>query len=135
VPGSSLRKLLPDEAMNCPECAQPPTLVGQHLIGPEHGLVAPGRLMASSLRIFLRYGHDPNEKSVRRLRADLDKFGHGVWFDGREFKFGDGWQRPDLSFREQARGEAAGERQPHTNPPGFHQPDLQTAGCATDNCQ
>jgi hypothetical protein len=45
------------------------------------------------LRIFLSYGHDANEELVRRIRADLEKRGHDVWFDASEIKFGDDWRR------------------------------------------
>jgi len=45
------------------------------------------------LRIFLSYGHDANEELVRRIKADLEKRGHDVWFDKNEIKFGDEWRR------------------------------------------
>ena len=45
------------------------------------------------LRIFLGYGHDANEELVRRIKADLEKRGHHVWFDKNEIKFGDEWRR------------------------------------------
>jgi hypothetical protein len=45
------------------------------------------------LRIFLSYGHDENEELVRRIKADLEKRGHDVWFDKNEIKFGDEWRR------------------------------------------
>jgi transcription initiation factor TFIIIB Brf1 subunit/transcription initiation factor TFIIB len=32
------------------------------------------------MRIFLSYGHDANEELVRRIKADLEKRGHYVWF-------------------------------------------------------
>ena len=38
------------------------------------------------LRIFLSYGHDANEELVRRIRTDLEKRGHDVWFDKSEVK-------------------------------------------------
>ena len=41
------------------------------------------------LRIFLSYGHDPNEELVRLIKTDLEKQGHDVWFDKNEIKFGD----------------------------------------------
>jgi len=44
------------------------------------------------LRILLSYGHDANEELVRRIRADLEKRGHNVWFDKTEIKFGDEWR-------------------------------------------
>src|ERR1700751_2269931 len=45
------------------------------------------------MRIFLSYGHDANEELVRRIKADLEKRGHDVWFDKSEIKFGDDWRR------------------------------------------
>jgi hypothetical protein len=45
------------------------------------------------LRIFLSYGHDANEALVVRIRDDLKKRGHDVWFDKSEIKFGDDWRR------------------------------------------
>ncbi|MCH7226862.1 TIR domain-containing protein, partial [Haloferula sp. A504] len=45
------------------------------------------------LRIFLSYGHDANEELVRRIKADLEKRGHDVWFDKNDIKFGDDWRR------------------------------------------
>src|SRR5436309_2770929 len=48
---------------------------------------------AAPLRIFLSYGHDANEDLVRRIKADLEKRGHDVWFDKNEIKFGDEWRR------------------------------------------
>ena len=45
------------------------------------------------LRLFLSYGHDANEELVRRIKADLEKRGHDVWFDKGEIKFGDDWRR------------------------------------------
>ena len=45
------------------------------------------------LRIFLSYGHDANEELVRRIKADLEKRGHDVWFDKSEIKVGDDWRR------------------------------------------
>jgi hypothetical protein len=44
------------------------------------------------MRIFLSYGHDNNEDLVRRIKADLEKRGHDVWFDKSDIKFGDDWR-------------------------------------------
>ena len=48
---------------------------------------------SAPLRIFLSYSHDANEELVRRIKADLKKRGHDVWFDKNEIKFGDEWRR------------------------------------------
>ena len=50
------------------------------------------------MRIFLSYGHDSNEELVRRIKADLEKRGHDVWFDKNPEKEkgirpGDDWRR------------------------------------------
>jgi hypothetical protein len=47
----------------------------------------------AALRIFLSYGHDANEELVRRIKADLEKRGHDVWFDKSTIKAGDDWRR------------------------------------------
>lgn len=52
----------------------------------------PARTFAP-LRIFLSYGHDANEELVRRIKADLEKRRHDVWFDKSEIKAGDDWRR------------------------------------------
>jgi hypothetical protein len=44
------------------------------------------------MRIFLSYGHDNNEELVRRIKADLEKSGHDVWFDKSEIKFWHDWR-------------------------------------------
>jgi hypothetical protein len=59
---------------------------------PEHGQVSPDKPVAS-LRIFLSYGHNSNEELVRRIKTDLEKRGHDVWFDKSEIKFGVDWRR------------------------------------------
>jgi len=56
------------ELKQCPNCSQP-------------------------MRVFLSYGHDSNEELVRRIKADLEKRGHDVWFDKSEIKAGDDWRR------------------------------------------
>ncbi|HEY9175392.1 MAG TPA: TIR domain-containing protein [Verrucomicrobiae bacterium] len=45
------------------------------------------------LRIFFSYGHDANEELVRRIKTDLEKRGHEVWFDKHEIECGDDWRR------------------------------------------
>jgi len=61
-------------------------------ICPEHGQVCIGKPF-SALRIFLSYGHDTNEELVQRIKADLQKRGHDVWFDMNEIKGGQDWRR------------------------------------------
>jgi len=43
--------------------------------------------------MFLSYGHDSNEELVRRIKSDLEKRGHDVWFDKTEIKSGHDWRR------------------------------------------
>ena len=91
----------------CPQCQQPLTQVGKHWVCPEHGQITrrssrrksaqtalhPSSFSLHPLKIFLSYGHDGNEELVRRIKADLEKRGHDVWFDKNEIKFGDNWRR------------------------------------------
>jgi hypothetical protein len=49
--------------------------------------------VVKAMRIFLSYGHDANEELVRRIKVDLEKRGHDVWFDKNEIKAGDDWRR------------------------------------------
>lgn len=78
--------------MNCPQCDQHLIQVGQFWICPTHGQLRESKT-AASLRVFLSYGHDANEDPVRRIKADLEKRGHDVWFDKSDIKFGDDWRR------------------------------------------
>jgi WD40 repeat protein len=48
---------------------------------------------SSHLRIFLSYGHDQNEELVKKIKTDLEKRGHDVWFDKNEIKSGNDWRR------------------------------------------
>src|SRR5436309_124758 len=80
------------EPTRCPKCNHALTKVGEFWICPQHGQVSLEEPFAR-LRIFLSYGHDPNEELVRRIKADLEKRGHDVWFDKNEIKFGDEWRR------------------------------------------
>ncbi len=80
------------EPPTCPQCQHPLTQVGEFWVCPKHGQVSPEKASAP-LRIFLSYGHDANEELVRRIKADLEKRRHDVWFDKSEIKFGDEWRR------------------------------------------
>lgn len=44
------------------------------------------------LRIFMSYGHDEFEELAIRLKEDLSKRGHEVWFDKHGIKVGTDWQ-------------------------------------------
>jgi len=46
-----------------------------------------------SLRIFFSYGHDSNEALVQRIKADLERRGHDVWFDQSKIRAGQDWRR------------------------------------------
>ena len=81
-----------NQATLCPQCDQPLTQVGKHWVCPEHGQVSLQKPF-SPLRIFLSYGHDSNEELVQRIKTDLERRGHDVWFDKSEIKFGDDWRR------------------------------------------
>jgi len=81
-----------NEPISCPKCNQPLSQVGQFWICPQHGQVSLDKPVVP-MRIFLSYGHDSNEELVRRIKADLEKRGHDVWFDKSEIKGGDDWRR------------------------------------------
>ena len=70
------------------------------------------------MRIFLSYGHDTNEELVRRIKADLEKRGHDVWFDKSEIKFGDEWRRPSPKASWTATGFCPSSRRHSTRDPG-----------------
>ncbi|MFM7164601.1 MAG: TIR domain-containing protein, partial [Planctomycetaceae bacterium] len=89
------------ENANCPQCGSKDLLfsrrrnayVCEHC---RHEFAAP--TTSEPLRIFLSYGHDGNEELVRRIRRDLEKRGHDVWFDKSDVKdrgivAGDDWRR------------------------------------------
>jgi hypothetical protein len=76
----------------CPICREPLAQIGKYWICPEHGQISREKPHAP-LSIFLSYGHDDNEELVRRIKADLEKREHDVWFDKNEIKFGDDWRR------------------------------------------
>jgi hypothetical protein len=76
----------------CSQCNQPLDQFGKFPTCTQHGQVFPEKAFAP-LRIFLSYGHDDNEELVRRIKTDLEKRGHDVWFDKSEIKSGDDWRR------------------------------------------
>jgi hypothetical protein len=80
------------EPSRCPTCDQPLTAVGRFFICPQHGQVSIEKPFAP-MRIFLSYGNDSNEELVRRIKTDLEKRGHDVWFDKSDIRFGDDWRR------------------------------------------
>ena len=45
-----------------------------------------------SLRIFLSYGHDEYIDIAKRIRDDLRKRGHEVWFDEEKLLAGRKWE-------------------------------------------
>lgn len=81
-----------DQLQHCPKCDQLLTQVGQFWVCPQHGQITQEKPV-TPLHIFLSYGHDSNEELVRRIKADLEKRGHDVWFDKSEIKAGDDWRR------------------------------------------
>jgi len=76
----------------CPQCCKVLTQVGKFWICQEHGQVSLDKPI-SQMRIFLSYGHDRNEELVHRIKADLEKRGHDVWFDKSEIKGCHDWRR------------------------------------------
>lgn len=82
-------------SVHCPKCASENVVFSKKrgaYVCEDCGDVLPEAPVAP-LRIFLSYGHDANEELVRRIKADLEKRGHDVWFDKNEIKFGDEWRR------------------------------------------
>ena len=81
--------------VHCPKCSSGNVVFSKKrgaYICEDCGHVLPEAPIAP-LRIFLSYGHDANEELVRRIKTDLEKRGHDVWFDKNEIKFGDEWRR------------------------------------------
>lgn len=81
-----------EEGRSCPQCGEQLTKVGTFWVCPTHGQVPEPRPF-TALRIFLSYGHDANEPLVRRIKTDLEKLGHDVWFDKNDIRPGDNWRR------------------------------------------
>jgi hypothetical protein len=70
--------------IECPKCASADVVFVKDLgkYQCKHcGRAFEGTPTITPLRIFLSYGHDANEELVRRIKADLEKRGHDVWFD------------------------------------------------------
>jgi len=45
------------------------------------------------MRLFLSYGHDEHTAFALRLKADLERRGHEVWFDAERLEPGADWER------------------------------------------
>jgi len=78
--------------MKCPQRQAEATKVGAFWICSTHGQLPAAKPFAP-LRIFLSYGHDANEELDRRIKTDLEKRGHDVWFDKNDIRPGDDWRR------------------------------------------
>jgi hypothetical protein len=87
---------MPNQAIRCPKCSSENVIFSKkrdlHVCEDCHHEFTPAKPFAP-LRIFLSYGHDNNEALVRRIRGDLEKRGHDVWFDKSEIKGGHDWRR------------------------------------------
>ena len=46
-----------------------------------------------SFKIFLSYGHDEYARDAERIKSNLEKRGHEVWFDLDRIKLGGDWER------------------------------------------
>jgi len=85
-----------NEATNCPKCVSQNIRFSRKSSCydcEDCGYVWQGSGRVALLRIFLSYGHDSNEELVRRIKTDLEKRGHDVWFDKNAIKSGDDWRR------------------------------------------
>lgn len=83
------------QQVKCPKCSSSDLLFVKELLEylcKQCKQTFPATPPIAPLRIFLSYGHDSNEELVRRIKADLEKRGHDVWFDKSEIKFGDDWR-------------------------------------------
>jgi WD40 repeat protein len=76
--------------------------------------------------IFLSYGHDEHVGVARRLKADLERRGHEVWFDEEQLKVGKDWEERiekgiDWTVSEPACGRIVLLMTPHSvrRPDGF----------------
>ena len=47
---------------------------------------------ARPLQIFLSYGHDEHTSDATRIKDDLEKRGHKVWFDDQQLRAGCDWE-------------------------------------------
>src|ERR1017187_9972831 len=45
------------------------------------------------MRLFLSYGHDEHTPLALRLKSDLERHNHEVWFDQARLKPGADWER------------------------------------------
>ena len=85
-----------DQEFRCPECSSADVqFVSEH--GTYYCNLCKRTFQVDQqvlpMRIFLSYGRDDNEKLVIRIKGDLEKRGHDVWFDKNEVKSGHDWRR------------------------------------------
>jgi WD40 repeat protein len=59
----------------------------------DHRWVTAGAPERPKLRIFLSYGHDEHVATALRIKADLIKRGHEVWFDAERLQEGRDWEQ------------------------------------------
>jgi transcription initiation factor TFIIIB Brf1 subunit/transcription initiation factor TFIIB len=87
--------------IQCPKCPSKNVIFSKKrrvYICEDCGLEFVLEKSAVLMRIFLSYGHDENEELVRRIKADLEKRGHDVWFDKnpekeKGIRSGQDWRR------------------------------------------
>ncbi len=95
--------------MECPQCLKPLQPIGKFWICPEHGQVATpptsqavsastpvslaGEIAETPLKVFLSYGHDEFSAEAVRIKADLERRGHTVWFDQQRLRPGSDWEQ------------------------------------------
>ncbi|MBI3273105.1 MAG: TIR domain-containing protein [Planctomycetes bacterium] len=56
-------------------------------VGPESGAASPSAA-DRPIRVFLSYGHDEHEPVASRIKRDLERRGHKVWFDVERLRLG-----------------------------------------------
>ena len=86
----------------CPYCKSTLHLVGQFKICPSHGQIEDEKHsphdkgdLARTQKIFISYGHSPPDHVVlaNRIRKDLEKHGHIVWYDAEKLKAKHDWEK------------------------------------------
>lgn len=81
---------------NCPKCGSGNVMFSRKRsvhVCEDCGAEYNEPISIAPLRLFLSYGHDANQALVERIKSDLEKRGHDVWFDKSEIKSGDDWRR------------------------------------------
>ena len=77
--------------------------------------------------IFFSYGHDPNSYIVKKLKEDLEKRNHKVWFDERDIRTGEFWENEIIKGLEKSNKVVAFLSNHSTRNPGVCREELRVA--------